>query len=507
MADDKMDPSVVSAAYAAMAPCWDKIDSVLAGTASMRARGEKYLPRHEKEPVTQYQERLNRTTLYNASDMTLNSWVGRPFREPIERSDEINDDMEDVLEDVDRQGNRVDVFARNWFKEGLAKGLAHILVDMPSKTDREYRSLADDRAAGLRPYWCFIKPENLIFASHEVIGGREVLTHVRIKETVIQRAGFGEVMVRRIRIFDRDDTGVQYSVWQLFDSQTEAGQSSSEWRLVEGPTKIDLPEIPLVTFYSDRCGFMLAKSPLEDLVDLNIRHWQSTSDQINVLTVARFPILAASGISQEEANLVIGPKKTLFTTDPAGKWYYLEHAGAAIAAGRQDLLDLKEEMANYGAEFLQKRPGGETATARALDSSESTSALQDATRRFNDALNQALVVTGMWMKQPEPGTLKIDLSNTVVVPDSGDWDALKTARAGRDISREAYLGELKRRGTLDEEFDAEKDKELLDQESLDGAPMDGEPIDEQAQGAAGVMGTPVKKKPRGVIPSGDADGE
>ena len=38
---------------------------------------------------------------------------------------------------------------------------------------------------------------------------------------------------------------------------------------------------------------------------------------------------------------------------------------------------------------------------------------------------------------------------------------------GKDISRESFLSELQRRGTLSEKFDAKKDKSLLQKEALD----------------------------------------
>ena len=116
----------------------------------------------------------------------------------------------------------------------------------------------------------------------------------------------------------------------------------------------DMPYIPLVTFYSQRSGLMLAKPPLLDLVNMNISHWQSQSDQTAVLTVARFPMLASSGMMDED-EVVVGPNQWLATRDPAGRVYYVEHSGKAIASGRADLLDLEEKMAKYGAELMRVR--------------------------------------------------------------------------------------------------------------------------------------------------------
>jgi hypothetical protein len=482
MSNKKPDPSVVSSAYQAMAPAWAKIEMVLAGTEAMRAAGSRYLPQHQNEKDTAYRERCARTTLLNMAQITLDAWVGRPFSDPIKVEDDVPAKVKELLDDVDLQGNAVGVFARNWFREGTAKAFAHVLVDFPSRPDNMPRSLADDAKESLRPYWTFIKPENLIAAYATIINGREVLTHARIREYIIQRVGFEEKAVLRIRVFDRvlpgeGTPGVYFSLWEL-----QGEGKKAEWAEVQPKALLDIDEIPIVTFYADRQGVMLGKSPIEDLVDLNIRHWQSTSDQIHVLTVARFPILAVSGVVEDESKpVVVGPNRTLTTPDPAARWYYVEHSGAAIAAGRTDLLDLEEQMSNYGAQYLKKRPDRESATARALDAAEATSPLQDAAMRFNDALNQALYLTAKWMKLDEGGALSIamDFGPEIVYP--ADFDALKAARQGRDISRETFLRELERRGVLGDEFDIDEDKEKLDGEAIDGMAMTG-PIDLQAVG-------------------------
>lgn len=456
-------PGTPSATHSVMSRAWEKIDAVLGGTESMRAKGETFLPRHARERQESYKERLSRSTLINVAQQTLDSWVGRPFSDKIQIDDAVPPNVQEMLKDVDLRGNDITVFAREWFREGLAKGLAHVLVDMPQGTPGVTRTMADPT---YRPYWCLVRPENLIAATAEVIDGREVLNHVRITESETSRDGWGTKTKRRVRVFDRLQ-GIDGPL--VFFSLYEKAEDKDEWVLIQDKTKLDVDYIPLVTFYADRKGLMLAKPPLEDLVDVNLAHWQSASDQRSILTVARFPILAASGVEADEADkVVLGPKRVLSTRDPSGKWYYVENTGASIAAGRQDLLDLEEQMAHYGAEFLKRRPGSQTATARALDSAEATSPLEDATVRFNDALSQAMDMTREWLGIDGIGKVEIvtDLGPDTV--EAADFTALSTARATRDISRETLLAELKRRGVLADDFDPEVDQKLLEEESMAG---------------------------------------
>ena len=181
--------------------------------------------------------------------------------------------------------------------------------------------------------------------------------------------------------------------------------------------------------------------------------------------------------------LVIGPNKWL--SSPAGSTIkYVEHSGAAIEAGRNDLQDLEEHMSQYAAEFLKKQPGlgAPTATGRALDSAEAISPLQAMGTDFKAAIELLLEYTCLWMnKEPEDTDCDIvfDIEVDEATGSDNDTNVLDKARTRRDISREGFLTELKRRDILDEAFDIEDDAEKLKEEadtalSMFGQPMPGE---------------------------------
>jgi hypothetical protein len=462
--DPRLDPSTTSAAYAAMTPKWRKIRTLLSGTDALRRKRQDYLPQFPKEPDAHYEHRLANSTLLNMAEITLGSWVGRPFSDPVQIGEDVPEPIVDLSTDIDSRGSGLSVFLRDWFKEGLAFAHAHVLIDSPV-LETEGRTRADDLRDGARPFWSFLRPEDVIFMSSTFIGSREVLTHVRIAETETFMDGFSEVSRSRIRVFNRElegeEAGVYVSVWE----QRKTKKKRVEWVEIEAPRRLGIDEIPLVTFYADRAGLQLGKPPLEDLVDLNLAHWRSNSDHNNVLTVARFPILAASGITPDEAkNVVLAPRKVLASRNDKGKFYYLEHSGAAVTVGADDLAALEEKMAYYGADFLRKRPGNLTATARALDSAEATSPLQDAVNRFNEAVEAALRITGKWMGIEEPGTIQIESEFGPEEIQGDDMTTLREARKLRDLSRQKFLEELKRRGTLDDEFDFEENLRELEEE-------------------------------------------
>jgi hypothetical protein len=378
---DAESPDTTSFAWDSMIEVWDMIETLLGGTAAMRASGQVYLPQHDEESNHNYSERLTTNVLTNKMEQTLDNFVGRPFSEPVRLNEDVPPEIEKLMNNVDLLGNDVTIFCREFFREGLAKGFSHVLVDFPrmGEEERGTRTLEDDNREGRRPYWVLIKPENVIFATADIIetedGIKEFFTHVRIREVVTEQDGFTEIAHEQIRVLTP-------GFFQLYRKVKTKGKRKPEWRIIDqGETGLDF--VPMVTFYAARTSLMVAKPPLEDLAHMNIRHWQSNSDQINVLTVARFPMLAVAGATDSSgATMAIGPRQLLGTRDPNGKFYYVEHTGKSIEAGRTDLQDLEDQMGTYGAAFLKRKSGDQTATARALDSAESVSVLQDMTLRF-----------------------------------------------------------------------------------------------------------------------------
>jgi hypothetical protein len=452
--NDKATVATPSMAYEAMAPRWYKMETLLGGTQAMRAAGEEMTPRHDHESVANHDERINGCVLFNMVDLTLRLWVGRPFSNQIQYTEDFAPHLKPLMDDVDLDGCNLDVYCRRWFRDGVAKAFSHTLVEFPRIEGEVYnRTLADDDEMNIRPYFVHIKPEQVIFALAERRQGREVLTHLRIEEEVVDLDGWEEVTTRQIRVMEPVDYNIGTDDDPEFETKVRVElyrqNDKEDWEIWEA-WFIDIDFIPLVTFYADRSGFMLGRSPLDDLADLNIRHWQSMSDQISILTVARFPMLACSGGDDEESKLVIGPKEWLYTPDPAARFYYVEHNGAAIDAGEKDLANLEKRMQSYGAEFTKERPDRESASARELDTSEATSPLQDVAFRFNDALNKALEIMSIWMRKSHKG--KAGIPTEFTSPEASELQTLLETWKEGGLTTEEFLKELQRRGVLLEDI-------------------------------------------------------
>ncbi|HEX7006746.1 MAG TPA: DUF4055 domain-containing protein [Alphaproteobacteria bacterium] len=411
------DVATPSAAFKEMDEEWQLVDDLLGGTETMREAAERWLPRNEQESATAYQMRLGRSFLFPGFQHTIDTFTGKVFREDIDVS-RVNARLAELFKDIDLQGNDLDAFCTAWFRQGLSHGLSYVLVDHPAQP--EGRTLAEEREAGVRPYWVHYSPRQIIGWRSETVGGAEVLTRVRIREVVQEYDDEwnDDGGVDQIRVLERG----KYTLYR---------RNKNEWFVYQdGTTSIDF--IPLVPFYAKRTGFMTASPPLMELAWKNVEHWQSASEQRNILHVARVPILFGRGFRRDDGgdsalggpgqDVVIGANQMLIEESETADLKWVEHSGQCIAAGKDDLETIKQEMAALGSEILMSRPGSPTATQDAIEAAQSDSNLVRIVKNFQAAVNTALRYTGAWIKQTDVGEVTMTTQLTVMptdVPQTG----------------------------------------------------------------------------------------
>lgn len=433
-----------SPAVTAMQGDWDKIDALVGGTKAMRAAGEKYLPKFPAEDQQSYEYRLKTSTLFNGLGRTLENMAAKPFAEAVQCTG-IDADVEAWLDNIDLCGNNMTVFAHSVFTEGLSKGLTHILADVPPTIGADgaqlYPTKAAEQAAGVRPYLIHIVPRQVLgWRSAKSANGAESLTMLRLMECLEEPDGdFGTTAIQQIRVLIP-------GAWATY--RKGAGLQKDEWLLhEEGATTLDF--IPLVTFYTKRTGFMTATPPLIDLADLNIKHWQSSSDQDSILHTARVPILAISGM-QDDDKVEIGAKSFLRLPMNA-EAKYVEHTGAAIEAGRLSLQDLENQMRAMGAELLVETQVSTTATQNNIEDGEAKCQLSRMVEALEDALDNALCVMHQWVKKEFKGDVEVfdDFSSDAVLATAGPFIVALIQLVNNGLmSKEDAFGEMQRYGII-----------------------------------------------------------
>lgn len=444
---------------------WAILEALYGGTRSMRDCRQTYLPKWPAEEDDSYNLRISVATLFPAWARTLSVMSGKPFSEPVTLSDDAPPQVVQWSQDIDLQGTSLHSFAAEMFEETVGFGLAGVLVDYPDTRPRDdqgqvipgpqpQRTVAQVEAEGLRPYWVRIKHEQILGWKAQNIGGKMRLTQLRILETYEEEVGdYGVECKPQVRVLRPGS----WETWRATDTKA--------WVLADSGTT-SLTVIPFVPFYGKRESFMVGSPPLLELGYLNVKHWQSQSDQDTILHVARVPILAIIG-ADEESKVVVGASSACKLPINA-EMKFVEHTGAAIQAGADSLKDLEDQMIQSGAELLVKKPGDRSATESANDAEGNKSDLQRIAENFEDSLDQALWLTAQYAGLPDGGSVELFSDYGAATLTDASAQLVLSLQQGGVISKKTTIEELKRRGVLAEKVDAEEEASAVEE---DGPPL------------------------------------
>lgn len=439
-----------SAAALALTRDWAMLEALMGGTSAMRDAAQSLLPRWPAEDDDGYKARLASATLFPAYRRTVSVMVGKPFGVELTASDDMPAELVEWFDDIDREGVSLHVFAAEMFEETFY-GLAGILIDAPRPvpTQGAVATMRDQKAAGVRPYFVRVKHEQILGWRTAVgANGARYLAQLRIMECVTENAGdFGESVIEQVRVLEPGRWAVHRRNTKGLWDEIERGETP-------------LPFIPFVPLYGRRRGFMDGAPPLAELAHLNVEHWQSKSDQQTILHAARVPILFGSGF-EAATEIEVSPWRAVITTNPDAKLAWVEHSGQAIEAGAASLEALEQQMIQSGAELLVKKPGTRTATETANDAEGNKSDLRRMIENFEDSLNQAVAIMGTWAKLATVGTLTVFKDFGAASLSGASSTLIKELAAAGIISNKTAIVELKRRGELSPEVDADDEAEAI----------------------------------------------
>lgn len=380
-------------AYKEMAKKWKLPLALWGGTQRMRDECKEWLPQLPKESDELYKIRVSRSFLFNVYKRTIISMVGNAFTNNVSVSG-VPDELGYLEWNADGQGKTLTEFASELFQDRLLFNKAHVYVDFPT-TDIQRVSESEYKSLGLRPYFARISPINIIGWEYGYNNGFLNLNHVRItdQDTVVNEDWCEEdrEIVRLITPESITTFATPFS--GLTISNDDAG-----WDIIDNVDNA-LDYIPLQT-----AGDMYAEPLLEDLAWLNLQHFQSSSDQHNILHIARVPFLLGTGFDEKEVeNMTIAANEMVVSSNKDADIKYVEHTGNAINAGRTHGKDLEEQMQRSGADILFSQSiARQTASARKIDQAESLSVAMQLIRSIEQVIEQSYLVAADWLDIEEP---------------------------------------------------------------------------------------------------------
>lgn len=437
--------------YKDLVNSWRLPVAIYGGTETMRAAREAYLPKEPQEHKDDYDARLKRSYLSNFFKPAVLGASAKIFQKPIVVDGLSNDGW---LQDIDMQGSSVTEFFNAVFKESCKLGVSYVLADSPPLEG--VRNLSEQRASNIRPYLIHVKPHDLIDWEIEEINNVRVLTMIKIKQVVYERDEDGEQKeVQKIRIIEKAETGCTFRVYRMSEGGNEELES-------EGTIGSD--EIPLVPYYTNKTGEMCAEPFFNELIWENLAHWQSASDQSNILHVVRVPRLVVKDFDDEAMQLLSehGVARFIAISGENADAFWLEAKGEAIQHGERDLQAREEKMRALSLDpLIVQRTGSQTATSKSIDEAKANSVIMDwalsLSQCVKDAIGFMLVFAG------ESGEIDVTVND--------DYSIISDAHLKAKEVRELYalavirdvtlLKEYKRLGLLDDDFDVDAEVGLV----------------------------------------------
>jgi len=434
--------------FVEMSRRWEKITDLLEGVKHMRTKGELYIPKMQNESTTDYKMRVEETELYPGLKRALDRVLSLPFSQMVTLEGELPEVLKPLEMDIDEDGTDLTLFTRDVAEDAVAYGKTHILTDFPVQIDDDSGeavvvSKAQEDELNRRPRLVHIPARSLFSWQEGRVNGKHVLTEIRYFNT---RYEVDE---------DQDDAIVTVQQIIILSLTTfevhEARNDTDGFELVsDGP--VTWEEIPLTIMYTNKTGFMTARSPLEELADANIAHWRDTSLHTASVNGSRTTLWFFKGFSKEEVekNIAMGARAFVCHDDMESDVKAVEHDGKAIDSSRQENDKLEQRVDRLGAEPLNQRSSTMVATGIAINNQQATSDIQAWLQTIEMGMREAFIEAFNWVNEKVPEGFAVKVYRDFRIPMTAqDSEHLLNMRRDATLDLETYLEEEKRRGTLD----------------------------------------------------------
>ena len=390
------------------------IEDLLGGTKAMRARKTIYLPSEEGETVKSYENRVSRTFLNNYFQHTVSKLSSEVFSKEVVFEEPKNDKEKIGVEnvknfslDIDFEGNDITTFAKENFESGISFGSSIIHINYPeipgleyvgstayyidAKGKRKPVNFEEQKKNGWRPFFVHYPVTSVVRTSEKRINGVNIIDGIVLKDKIYIESPIYDNLADRLHYFYFENGTCKYV---SCEQDSEAG----EWTMKsQGDTR--LPFMPFVVFSpGKKINMVFAEPPLQTLAELNLEHFQSKSDQRNILHYSRLITFFGKGLNDvyDEQKVRVGANQVILSDADYGDFKVIESKGAGIKQGADDLKDLEEKMGMFGLSLLLPKSDRATATEKLIDTSESDSQLKSWAVMYQSCLRRAYEMVSMY---------------------------------------------------------------------------------------------------------------
>jgi uncharacterized protein DUF4055 len=477
---------------------WKKCRDVVTGEVAVKAMGETYLPKLSEMEPGEYEAFKARAMFYGAAERTVMGLSGAVFRKPPTL--DFPDAILDKLDTIGQEGEPYIALTKEALEEVLIAGRVGLYVD----------AAVDE---GADPFVSIYYAENVVNWRTRLRDGRKVLELVVLKECVDtpdEKDPFKLKPIDQYRVLRLTPENLYVvELWQKqsVESQAQSGANSTTWILKETITPKRIggnawDEIPF-TFITP-CGTDtdVEKSPILDLVGVNLNHYRSSADLEHGRHFTALPTAWVAGFDPTTTKLRIGSSIAWVSGDPQARAGFLEFTGAGLGHLSEGLKHKEEIMAILGARLLeiQKRQA-ETAEAIQLRQSGEGATLLNIAISVGQGMTKVLKWVAAWYGNAEVDSINLLLNQefSVLTLDSATLATLMSMVQSNLLSYEMFFDNLKRGEIVPDDRDLE-DEEAAIQAGPPVAPLSA--VTDQ-----GLPGTPPSGQDPGKSPANALPGD
>ena len=382
--------------YEAALPRWQRCRDCFEGSDAVKARATGYLPMLEGHHGSsqKYDAYKTRAVFYNATARTVAGLLGSVFR--ATPSWTFPATIEDDLQDVTLMGRPLVSFALMGFQELLITGRVGVQVDMPK---------APEDGATTRPYWVLRRAEDILSWRTVVRDGQETLTRVVLSEAVEEddpEDEWSPTRIDQIRVLElvsTVNTASNAATYQIrrFRNKKASDEAEDQWKqhdeaIVPLKNGDPLTFIPFQFIGPTSVTPAIEKSPMVDIVDVNLSHYRTSADFEHGAHLTALPTPWVSGAELPDGkDFPIGSATAWILPNPQARAGMLEFTGDGLKTLERSLSVKQEQMASLGARLIESRKAAaETAEALRLAMSGDHSVLASMASTFDQAMTHVM---------------------------------------------------------------------------------------------------------------------
>ncbi len=419
-----------SAQFQKLRDCFD-------GNEKIKAGGTVYLPRPSGFPANtdgdnMYAAYKQRSLYYPVVERTLRALLGIVFR--VDPRTELPDALQDLVEAITPEGDSLIESVRTTVLQALHMGRHGLLLDLPvgERTDA-------------RPYISHYIAEDITNWRRQVVNAKLMVTRVMLRDMRQDGDANNIHRFRELYLDLSEETPVyRQKCWKCIgDGKAVKGIMWEDITPQISGQPLEYIPFVFVGPYSNKPE--LEKSPLLDLCDVSIKHYQIGADLYHALYMLSAPTPVLYGGDAADVPTSIGAGALVHLPETA-RFDFLEYSGAGVGSLQDEREKLEGHMAALGAKLIHRQRQQETAEAVMVKARDEISVVESTVMSVSDAYELLLEWAAQWLgADPEQVSFEMHRDFIERKMDSAMLGALIKAHFDdKAISREVYHLQLQK---------------------------------------------------------------